>query len=250
MDHNNEYAGYFSSDYASNNTQVVHAVYDGDSYYDAVAVYGESTPLDNYNYGIGGEFIGSFYGVNASSDAGSAGGTAYGVRSICKGTSGTRYGLFSHAESGTIRYGIYAQAAAQTDSYGIYCSGNGVYTGTWTNTSDQMLKKNITEIQDALSIIMQLQPKSYEYKRDEFDFINLAEGKHHGFIAQHLEEVLPELVGTATQPMSDDKNPQMFEFKTANTIELIPILTQAIREQQKLIEELQQQVAQLLQEKE
>jgi hypothetical protein len=121
----------------------------------------------------------------------------------------------------------------------MYCNGNGVYTGTWTSTSDGRLKKEMKGVVDALTIIQHLQPKQYEFRTREYAFLNLAEGTHYGFEAQELETVLPELVGQASAPISDDKNPEMFEFKTLNTIELIPILTRAIQEQQEMIETLQ-----------
>jgi len=244
------YGGIFNASYASDLTHAVHAIYDGPATKDGVGVYGISTPGSNINYGVGGEFNGNFKGVDAICNPQASTGTAIGVHSVCNGTAGTRYGLYAGAYGGDTRYGVYGDAEAITSSFGIYCDGNGVYTGTWASTSDQSLKKDIKEVQDALEIVMQLRPKSYEYRRDEFDFINLAEGKHLGFIAQDLEEVLPELVGSARQPMSDEKYPEMFEFKTANSIEIIPILTKAIQEQQALIEELQEQVIQLMKEKE
>jgi hypothetical protein len=250
VDHDNYYAGYFSSDYGDALTHVVHAVYDGTTEIDATAVYGESTPGDNTNTGIGGEFNGNLYGVYGYTTPGTSSGAAYGILGVCYGNAGFRYAVAGIAYEGNTRYGIYGEAAAQTNSYAVYCNGNGVYTGTWNHSSDRKLKKNIFELHDALTIIKQLKPTSYEFRLDKFEYIHLSEGKHYGFIAQQLEEVLPELVGSAKLPMSDDKNPPMFEFKTTNTIELIPVLTRAIQEQQAMIEKLQEQVNQLLLDKE
>ena len=224
---------------------IVHAVYEGIYSNDAIAVYGKSTPVSNSNYGIGGSFEGNFYGVHAYSDAGSSQGYSYGLIAECDGSDGFRYAVAGYVYGGSGRYGVYGDATATTDSYGLFCNGNGVYTGTWNHVSDRQLKKNITEYKSALEIVMQLEPKMYEFRKDEYDFINLAAGIHYGFVAQDLEKVLPELVGSASLPMSRDKNPQIFKFKTTNTDELIPILTRAIQEQQEMIEEQQQQIQQL-----
>lgn len=63
-------------------------------------------------------------------------------------------------------------------------------------------------------------------------------GVHKGFIAQEVEEVFPEWV------KDDDAG-----YKTINTSEMLPFLVEAIKEQQKQIELLQQQVATLMAEK-
>jgi hypothetical protein len=57
---NRRYAGYFTSDSLSFDTHVLHAEYTGTGNYDAIAVYGESLPADEY--GIGGMFNGGRYG--------------------------------------------------------------------------------------------------------------------------------------------------------------------------------------------
>lgn len=64
--------------------------------------------------------------------------------------------------------------------------------------------------------------------------MSLPSGYHFGFIAQELEEVLPELVGTAVHPAEYDDEGNMIaeaiEMKGVNYDGLIPILTGAIQE--------------------
>jgi hypothetical protein len=224
---------------------VVHAVYDGSSTYDGIAVYGKSTPLANSNWGIGGYFEGNYYGVYTETSPGTAAGDAYALRALVQGGNGTTYAVAGINNSGSTRYGVFGQSDDIDNSYAVFCSGRGAYTISWNSTSDQMLKKNIADILSGLDIVMQLNPKSYEYRKEEFDFIELDESKHYGFPAQQLEKVLPELVGTARLPVSDERDSEMFEFKTTNTIELIPILTKAIQEQQAMIEEQRELIVEL-----
>ncbi len=62
-----------------------------------------------------------------------------------------------------------------------------------------------------------------------------------GFIAQEMESVLPTLVsegGEVTDPAGET-----FASKSVNYMEIIPLLTKAIQEQQAMIEELTGTVA-------
>jgi uncharacterized coiled-coil protein SlyX len=246
VDHDGLYSGYFTSDSASTNTKVVWAEYTSSSNYDAVAVYGRSTPDNNGNYGIGGKFLGNYYGVYASTSAGLSTGSAYGVYSKCMGnTHGSRYGVYGEAYGNSeYQYGVYGKSAAVGNSFGIYCNGNGVYTGTWSQSSDRKLKKNIEPLQNSLSKLLALNPVTYEYRTGEFSFMNLTQGSQIGFIAQELEEIFPELVTTAGQPKSNNKNPEVEVYKAINYIGLIPALTGAIKEQQQTIKTLQETVNQ------
>lgn len=100
-----------------------------------------------------------------------------------------------------------------------------------TGGSDRTLKKNITVIQDALRVIAQLKPVKWHWKRKKGDTGEL----QHGFIAQEVAEVLPELVtegtwedGTQRQFLASDK--------------ILPYLVAAVKEQQAQIAALQKQV--------
>jgi len=63
--------------------------------------------------------------------------------------------------------------------------------GTLTNTnpSDKNLKTEITDLSYGLNEIIQLRPVSYLWKNDKIN-----QGKQFGFIAQEVQEVMPELV--------------------------------------------------------
>ena len=77
----------------------------------------------------------------------------------------------------------------------------------------------------------------------------MAPGKHYGLLAQDLEAVLPELVVDRVHPKSpmseDDGASAPLTIKGIKYMELVPILVQAIREQQQTIEKLEARVAEL-----
>ena len=103
-------------------------------------------------------------------------------------------------------------------------------SGTFTNNSDKRLKRNIEPLTNSLQTVMQLNPVSYEKKANLTSTDYLI--KENGFIAQDLQKVLPILVNT-------DKSKD--SLLSINYVAIIPILTQAIQEQQKQIEALKAQ---------
>jgi hypothetical protein len=98
-------------------------------------------------------------------------------------------------------------------------------------TSDARFKKNLLPIATPLDKVLGLNGHSYEWKTDEYKEKNFPNGRHYGVIAQEIEKVLPEVVNT------DAKG----EKSVAYT-EIIPVLIEAIKEQQKEIEELKRLV--------
>jgi hypothetical protein len=88
--------------------------------------------------------------------------------------------------------------------------------GTWVNASDITIKKDIKEIEYGLKEVMELKPKWYRMIEDDLEQI--------GFIAQDVEEVLPELVSTSQRGM-----------KGLSYGQLNAVLVKAIQEQQSQI---------------
>ncbi len=111
--------------------------------------------------------------------------------------------------------------------------------------SDLRLKENISPITSALDKIMLINGKRFNYidvLGEDLKVIPLRERitkPTYGFIAQELIEVLPEIVA---EP--DELN----EYYSVNYTAIIPLLVEAIKEQQLQIAELQQQIANIGQE--
>ncbi|MEQ8812094.1 MAG: tail fiber domain-containing protein, partial [Imperialibacter sp.] len=98
--------------------------------------------------------------------------------------------------------------------------------GGFTATSDRRLKDEIEELPNSLSSVTKLRGVSYFWKEDTKQFAS-DQSKQLGVIAQEIEIVFPELVTTHENGL-----------KTVNYQGLIPVLIEAIKEQQKLIEKL------------
>ena len=84
-------------------------------------------------------------------------------------------------------------------------------------TSDARLKQNINELNDSLSIINKLRGVSFEYTKES----NMGDGIRYGFIAQEVQEFIPDIVRTRA------KGEGMLSL---NYNEIVPILVEAVKE--------------------
>lgn len=64
--------------------------------------------------------------------------------------------------------------------------------GSWSNSSDRRLKKNIRDLSGSLEKLLQLRPVTFEYRDPEA--INELDGERIGMIAQEVEAVFPDWV--------------------------------------------------------
>ena len=108
------------------------------------------------------------------------------------------------------------------DSFSLGSSGK-KWTAVWaTNgtiqTSDRRLKKNIDNIIYGLDEILTLNPVQYNWNKEEN-----SDKKHIGLIAQELLKIIPEVVS------------EEGEYLGVKYAELVPVLIQAIKDQQEII---------------
>jgi len=178
--------------------------------------------------GCGGYFKGNKYSIYAESPGGSGTNAIYGYNT---GTDGN--GVVGKASVGTNAFGVWGICPSANGVAG-YFSGDLQYTGTLTDVSDIRLKKNIQALENVLPRILLLMPKTYEMKTDEYEFMNLGEGKQFGLIAQDMEKVFPELVKKGAHP--DATGNKNIEYLSVDYIDMIPILIQGMKEQQQQIE--------------
>ncbi|MCB0685877.1 MAG: tail fiber domain-containing protein, partial [Saprospiraceae bacterium] len=115
-------------------------------------------------------------------------------------------------------------------------------TGGINGISDRRTKQDIKPISNALETILALNGKTYQFKREEFPALDLPTGNQYGLIAQEVEEILPDLVSTHTPVEIDGEavNLKGIEYQA-----LIPVLIEAIKEQNKIIEAMKGQIKQL-----
>ena len=146
---------------------------------------------------------------------------------------------------------MYISAASTFSGSCLLCvDGSVIATAGYYTSSDLQLKNNITVLdgKQMLSKIMNLDGKKYEFKSkeeleqlyknnsngNEIDYsnwpTNLPKGEMYGFIAQEIEKEFPELV----------KTDSVTNLKAIDYDGMIPILLQSIKEQQKMILQLQE----------
>jgi hypothetical protein len=114
--------------------------------------------------------------------------------------------------------------------YRLYVAGTAYSTGGW-QSSDIRFKENIRSIESPLSKILGIEGISFDWKKDEFKDKGFPEGRHYGVIAQRVERVLPEVVREG--PGGE---------KSVSYTELVPVLIEAMKEQQKTIEKQQKEM--------
>ncbi len=102
--------------------------------------------------------------------------------------------------------------------------------------SDERLKENINPLKSSLDKILLLNGVSYNMKKDFYNIkdsillsrIMDSQKRDFGFLAQEINEVIPEVVSLDTT----------CDLYSVNYVKLIPVLVEAIKEQQSIIEEL------------
>lgn len=178
----------------------------------------------------GGRFTAKRRAVYGVANGGSLDGAKVGV-----------YGAANGEGTGTV-YGVYATASGSNTAAeyaAIFANGNITYTGELTQTSDARLKENVKSFTGAIDKLMKLDAKTYTYKQSsDVAGMNLAKGTQFGFIAQEVEQVMPELVSEHRFLSPDDiaNNGTGSTYKGVNYIGIIPVVAQAVKEQETVIE--------------
>jgi len=92
--------------------------------------------------------------------------------------------------------------------------------------SDLALKRNVRVLENVLDKVLALRPVTWLWKAHPSD-----KSTQYGFIAQEVEEVMPDLVSEGTWSNGD-------QVKFLSTSSLVPFTISAIQEQHKTIREL------------
>ena len=140
---------------------------------------------------------------------------------------------------GANNYGVLGTAG--TRLYDMHIT-NISYYGTLTNASDRRIKKNIRPLESGLAKVLALRPCRYDLRPEVLAGANATEAKlaqargegmnKIGFIAQELQTVLPELVHYNAEA----------DLHSVNYIGVIPVLVEAIQDQQAQIELLEKRL--------
>ncbi len=115
-------------------------------------------------------------------------------------------------------------------AYKLHVIGR-IKTDGINETSDARLKTHVQPIENALEKICALQGVTFYWK--ESDENRFPEGPQIGLIAQEVEKIVPEVV---------DKD-EVSGYLSVQYTKLVPLLIEAIKEQQETIKRLEQKIA-------
>jgi hypothetical protein len=219
--------------------------------FDGIGVLGVAATYDYYGFGFNGRggWVGGRGAVFPLGDTLQA---YFGLQGIANGGTGNT--------DGSINVGVYGYAdgadptqngAAFIGDWAVYADGPAYSTVSWT-ASDRHLKTNVRNIEYGLDALMQLQPKVYEYAQG--NAVNAPTGTSFlGFVAQDLEQVIPEVVSSTNAPhvgvdatnFKEKGDVSMEAIKVVNQDGLLPVIVKAIQEQQSMIEVQAAQIEEL-----
>ena len=128
---------------------------------------------------------------------------------------------------GNGQYNEETDTLERSDAFTIMFNGNATLAGNLSVNSDARLKANIISLGSTLAKVLQIDGKSYTMKKDE------NKKQKIGVLAQDIEKVFPELVSESNG------------VKSVNYQGLVPVLINALKEQQSEIETYRDEVSEL-----
>ena len=120
-------------------------------------------------------------------------------------------------------YNTESETLNRSDALTVLFDGTTTIAGDLNINSDMRLKANIISLGSTLSKLLQIDGKTYTMKKDA------SNKKKIGLLAQDIEKVFPELVSEAN------------DIKSVNYQGLVPVLINALKEQQLEIDRLKAQ---------
>jgi hypothetical protein len=152
---------------------------------------------------------------------------------------GNLAGMSFHNDAYAIKLGIRADGyfglggwSRATWSWYSDPSGNMVSAGNVTAYSDPRLKENFTNIKDAVSKVKLLNGGTFNWKTGIAHTELKAGSKDYGILANEVEAIMPEIV---TQSIELDGE----SYRTVDYSKIVPLLIEAIKEQQEQLDKLQ-----------
>jgi hypothetical protein len=173
-----------------------------------------------------------------------------GTASSVKIVSGTQVMLMDGNEIDALTDALYLNHNSSQNVF-MGTGGGNVRIGSWVNptskldvggdvrcfniftNSDRRYKTGIKTLESALDKVLAMRGTSYDFAADQLPEDYTA-GKQVGFIAQEMQAVMPELVKTDAEGMM-----------SVNYIGVIPVLVEALKEQNTVIEEKETRIAAL-----
>ncbi len=127
--------------------------------------------------------------------------------------------------------GNYFELAKASNENQKFTVNGFINVGGTIYSSDERFKKNIKKLDGSLGKVLQLAGYEYDMKDEEFKSRLFGKAHQIGLLAQQVEKIVPE----AVQEIADG-------YKGVDYARLVPLLIEAIKEQQKLIDSLMKKV--------
>jgi hypothetical protein len=118
-------------------------------------------------------------------------------------------------------------------TFKLHVNGSVAGVGNYNNLSDARYKRNVATLDNALDTILHLRGVTFDWKRDT-PGMNFTEGRQIGFLAQEVEQILPELVTTDSRG-----------YKSVAYANVVPVLVEAIKTLKKDYQAIQAENAEL-----
>jgi hypothetical protein len=158
-------------------------------------------------------------------------------------------GVYGVAEdvNADINYGVWGKATgASTANFAGFFDGDVSFNGNvlgsqFAWTSDSIFKTSVDTIANPVAIINQLKPKTYFYDTSNIYNLHFPEKRQYGFIAQQVEQILPELVSNSYKPADYDTSGNEIapavSYRSLNYNALLGIIVAAMQKQQENLDE-------------
>lgn len=208
-------------------------------------------PLSVYANSTGSATIGIQYAMAGWNQGNQGGGGNFVIEDATN--------AYAAMESSTVGVGSSTRAInSNSNGYGVY--GSIPTTGSWLgygglftgglaymnglyNLSDQRVKKDIQHIDSALNKIMNIDGVTYKYDMTKYNKEAPEDPRtYYGFIAQNIKKELPHAVAEKLVPFENNKtriSAEENKRELLNVVDytaVIPVLVEAMKEQQKIIE--------------
>ncbi|MFZ1332325.1 MAG: tail fiber domain-containing protein [Flavobacteriales bacterium] len=194
---------------------------------------------------------------------------AWGLHGLVGGAGlvGNSYGVYGEVYAtgaATNSYGVYGWARQGGNRYSVYgrvpnvVSGSAGWAGFFTGDisvngitvpCDESLKTNIQELTNGSELLMQLHPKSYEYRHDEYPQMGLPNGVRFGFLSPDVQAVLPQLTKAVHQPEElDSLGNEIYpavDYLGMSPLDIIPIVVAAVQDDHQQLADAQATIAAL-----
>jgi hypothetical protein len=135
------------------------------------------------------------------------------------------------ARAGYVGIGVAAPTTISATTPRLDVNGNIRCVGI-SQTSDARYKRAVQPIAGALELVQGLRGVSYYWRQQEFPHKAFTAQQQLGFLAQEVEKVLPQAVSRDAEG-----------YYSVDYVKVVPVLVEAMKEQQAQIARLQSQVA-------